>query len=180
MELRVPTLLLTRVCGRPRRAQAHFMGGTGIGTLVAVAVCNFLAGLILGSPRRDAAPPSSNDCAAEDRCLERLEQGARFRLVLELGLGSALLLLCALGVRSLACGRCRGRRVGAATPAAQPAAVPLASAAQPLPSAPSASAQPAPVGGIFLAAAAPSGASGSAGESNVYVPRRTRGKQPPP
>ena len=154
------------------------MGSSGILPLAAVAVVNFFGGLFLGAQRPTAAPDSDGGCSSQDRCLERLEQGARLRLVLELGLGGAVLVLLLLGLRASTCGCCRRAAARRPVPLASPASVQAFSAAPQLAApTPTVVVPPAPVGAIHLAAAAAAGSGGADAEPSTYVPRRIRGKQ---
>ena len=154
------------------------MGSGSILPLAAVAVVNFLAGIFLAGQQPRAANGSDGDCSSQDRCLERLEQSARVRLVLELGLGGAVLALLFLGLRSASCGCCRRAAARRPVPLASPASVQAVSAA-PLVAAPVPAivTPPASVGAILLASASSSGTGGAETEPTTYVPRRIRGKQ---
>ena len=156
------------------------MGTSGIFSLAAVAVANFLAGIFLASQRPLAASGSDGECASQDRCLERLEQGARYRLVLELGFSGAGLVLLLLWLRTLTCGCCRRACARRPVPLASPASVQAVSAASLVAApVPTGVTPPAPVGAIHLASATSSGAGGVEAEPSTYVPRRVRGKQSP-
>ena len=85
---------------------------SGAAGVIALALSNLgWAGLWLSASRTPQSVERDGGCSTEERCLDRLQAGARYQLVLELGSGLLALALGASAVLRL--GRCRRRRSGA-------------------------------------------------------------------
>ena len=151
-------------------------GSSGAGLLVATAVTNFLAGLILGSHQRPSPAAGAASCSATEQCLERLENGARYQLFLECGGALAAAVAVFLACAPLCGGCARGAASGVASVAEASSGV--YSPPRRLAGATSSAVRAIPASALPSAGAAQEVAVEPEAPA-TYVPKRLKGKQGP-